>query len=108
MHLQSGTIVHSDEWSAYHRVQQLTSVAQHEVVNHSLNFVNPTTGVHTQHIESYWNRVKTKFKKMRGVHGTMFDSYLDEFMWQEQHAYDQTASMALHNLSIDISARYLL
>ena len=65
-HLRTSTIVYSDRWRAYSRVQQLPSVAQHGTVNQSLNFVDPTKGVHTQNIESYWNRVKTKFKRIRG------------------------------------------
>ena len=32
--------------------------------------------------ESYWNWVKTKFKRMKGVHENMLPSYLDEFMWR--------------------------
>ena len=42
-----------------------------------------TTGVHTQNIESYWNRVKKRFKSMKGVHSHQLASYLDEFMWRE-------------------------
>ena len=64
--LLSGTTVHSDSWAAYRSVQQLPAVSQLDMVNHSLNFVDPVTGVHTQNVESYWNRVKTKFKRMRG------------------------------------------
>ena len=104
IHLRSGTIVHSNECSAYSQAQQLPYVCKHEVVNHSLNFVDPTTGVHTQHIESYWNQVKTKFKRMKGVHTTMVDIHLDEFMWRERHG--QTASMALHNLCRHIADHY--
>ena len=48
-----------------------TTVSTHATVNDSLEFVNPVTGVHAQHVESYWNRVKTKFK---GVHDTMLSS----------------------------------
>ena len=84
-HLRSGTTVHSDQWAAYNRTQQLPSVATHNTVNHSLHFVDPATGVHTQNVESYWNRVKGKFKRMKGVHEDMLSSYLDEFMWREQH-----------------------
>ena len=75
-HVRSGTIVHSDEWAAYNHVQHLPSVGQHGVGNHSLHFVDPATSVQTQHAESYWNRVKMKFKRMKGVHETRLPSYL--------------------------------
>ena len=79
--------------AAYNRVQHLPPVAQHQTVNHSIEFVNSATGVHTQNIESYWNRVKTKIKRMKGVHDHMLSSYLDEFMWRERHG--RTASAAI-------------
>ena len=44
----------------------LGNVATHNVVNHPIDFVDPVTGVHTQNIESYWNRVKTKLKRLKG------------------------------------------
>ena len=103
-HLRSGTTVHSDQWAAYNSVQQMSVVATHSTVNHSLFFVDPTTGVHTQNIESYWNRVKGKFKRMKGVHEDMVDSYIDEFMWRERHG--RTASTAASSLFRDISLRY--
>jgi len=102
-HIRPGTIVQSDEWRAYNRVQQLNPVA-HQTVNHSITFVDPVTGVHTQNAESYWNRVKTKFKRMKGVHELMLSSYLDEFMWRERHG--KTASAALQSLCRDIALRY--
>ena len=88
-HTAPGTIVHSDDWAAYRRVQGLGNVAAHNVVNHSLHFVDPVTGVHTQHVESYWNRVKTKLKRMKGCHASQLPSYLDEFLWRER--YGKTA-----------------
>ncbi len=67
------TIIHSDDYSIYRTVVgRLPNVAQHRIVNYSLHFVDPVTGVHTQHIESYWNRVKLKFKRMRGVGSDQF------------------------------------
>ena len=71
-------------------------------MNHSVTFVDPTTGTHTQHVESYWNRVKVRYfyililqlsvvkntqiklKRMRGCHAEHLTAYLDEFMWRER------------------------
>ena len=55
-HSENGTIVHSDQWAAYRHVASIPQVARHETVNHSVHFVSPTR-VHTQHVESYWNRI---------------------------------------------------
>ena len=87
-HVAPGTEVHSDQWSAYNRVSSLPGIAGHSTVNHSLHFVDPVTDTHTQHIKSYWNRVKVNFKRMRGCHADQAPSYLDEFMWRERRGYD--------------------
>ena len=103
-HVVPGTIIHSDEWAAYNRVQRLSNVSSHDVVNHSVNFVAPSTGVHTQHVESYWNKVKTKLKRMKGCHGHQLPSYLDEFMWRER--YGTSTLLALQNIMMDIAVQY--
>ena len=36
-HTAPGTVIHSDEWAAYRRVQTLPTVSSHGVVNHSLH-----------------------------------------------------------------------
>ena len=99
-HVAPGTIIHSDEWAAYNRVQRLSNVSSNGIVNHSINFVEPTTGVHTQNVESYWHRVKTKLKRMKGCLGDQLPSYLDEFMWRERHG--TSALLALQNIMRDI------
>ena len=55
-HILPGTILWSDKSGAYNRVTTIPGVAGHQSVNHSLHFKDPTTGVHTNTIESYWNR----------------------------------------------------
>ncbi len=56
----------------------------HLTVNHSIHFVNPTTEVHTQNIENSWMRAKCKQKKLFGLHRTMLQSYLQEYMWRQE------------------------
>ena len=75
-----GTTMWSDEWTTYNTVSSLPNVAQHDTVNHSIEFVNPTTGMHTRNVESYWNRQKIKLKRMKGVVFSEIFSYLSQFM----------------------------
>ena len=102
-HVQPGTVIVSDEWRAYSNVGQLPNVAAHRTVNHSLNFVGPT-GIHTQNIESYWNRAKIRFKNMRGVSEDQLPTYLDEFMWRER--YGITKIDAFQNILAHITQQY--
>ena len=103
-HTAPGTTIHSDQWRAYDSVNTLPAVSTHEVVNHSLHFVGPAAGVHTQTVESYWNRVKTKLKRMKGCDGDQLPSYLDKFMWRERHG--KTGHEALHDMMRDIADQY--
>ena len=45
-HTLPNTVVHTDEWAAYGRMTSLPNITSHAVVNHSLHFVDPVTGVH--------------------------------------------------------------
>ena len=62
----------------------------HRTVNHSINFVEPITGVHTQNIESYWNVKKTLIKKMRGCQRKLLHWYLQEYMWRDRFDRNNT------------------
>ena len=71
-------------WAAYRNLSALSHVASHSTVNHSVELVAPS-GTHTQNIESYWNRVKMRIKRMKGCREFEISGYLDEFMWRERH-----------------------
>lgn len=79
-----GTTIHSDCWAAYLRISSDLGY-EHETVNHSLNFVNPETGVHTQNVESLWNRVKRKIKSMCGIRRDQLPGFLAETMFRSEH-----------------------
>ena len=80
-YVRPGSIIHSDEWRAYSNLQSLGY--KHDTVNHSLNFVSPQTGVHTQNVESYWSKNKLRVKKMKGIQRIYLQDYLYEFMWRD-------------------------
>ena len=54
---------------------------QYDVVDHQYNFVDPNTGVRTNHAEAMWQRAKAKFKSMfRPTDRDMVPDCLAEFM----------------------------
>jgi transposase-like protein len=54
--IEPGTTVISDCWAAYWDI--VSHGYTHRTVNHSISFVNPGTGDHTNTIESMWRHVK--------------------------------------------------
>lgn len=79
-----GTIIWSDQWAAYNNIAnlQVNPPYIHQVVNHSVNFVNPLTGACTNAVEGYWNRLKhkTRYAGCRDV----IPELIDEFMLRER------------------------
>ena len=91
-------------WAANNGVSALPGVASHETVSHSIQFINPVSGVHTNTIESYWNRyhnvpnsnrfiklyfavfrVKSLLKEIKGVRRENYQatwmSYVERAIW---------------------------
>ena len=83
-YIRPGTTVISDEWRAYLDIPTLGYT--HQTVNHSENFVDPSTGAHTQSVEGHWSCTKRMMRK-QGVMNTtsdLFPSYLLEFLWRRR------------------------
>ncbi|KAI4293382.1 hypothetical protein PAPHI01_2656, partial [Pancytospora philotis] len=78
-----GTTVASDMWRAYRNLSRKLGL-EHRMVNHSLNFVNPEDGTHTQTIESYWAKQKDRIREMKGLQRVKLAEYLVEFMWRDR------------------------
>ena len=62
----------------------------HQTVNHSINFINPMIGAHTQHRERAWKAAKERNKRHNGTHRGMIDSYMCEFMWRKRQEVNGT------------------
>ena len=77
-----GTCVMSDLWRAYDC--QNDEGFQHLTVNHSLNFVDPDTGAHTQNIEDTW-WVARRSLPQTGRSRDMIENYLLEFLWRRHY-----------------------
>ena len=82
--VRPGTTIHSDQWRAYGQIAENRDY-NHRTVNHTLHFVDPKTGVHTQNIESYWAKHKQRIKTMKGCRRKSLEGYLQEFMWMEKN-----------------------
>ena len=83
-YIRRGTTVISDEWRAYLDIPTLGYTNQ--TVNHSENFVDPSTGAHIQSVEGHWSCTKRMMHK-QGVMNTtsdLFPSYLLEFLWRRR------------------------
>jgi len=78
------TIIWSDEWRAYRNLNSYGFM--HETVNHSLNFINPISGVHTQSIESLWNKLKSRLKALMGLSNNSLKEHLKEWMYKDNIA----------------------
>ena len=63
-HVKRQSLVVSDEWRAYARLA--TEGYRHVRVNHSQNYVDPQTGLHTQNLERAWQTYKKEVWRMRG------------------------------------------
>lgn len=77
-----GTQIMSDCWRAYSGIGD--EGFTHFTVNHSVNFVDPETGAHTQNIERAWVEVRKQLPKFGGrkVH---YEGYLADVLFRRAY-----------------------
>ena len=74
--VKAGNIIHSDEWKTYRSLAD-NDAYYYATVCHKYNFVDPISGVHTQHVESYNNRLKREIgARKRFKHNTKRKTYI--------------------------------
>lgn len=82
-----GTVIHTDCWRAYDVLRQHENYT-HKTVNHSQNFVDPASGVHTQNIERLWREMRANIPRY-GTREYHYEHYLAEFMFKRYYDYDE-------------------
>ena len=92
------TTIMSDQWKAYERLDMHSF--NHVSVNHSVSFVNPVTGTHTNGIEGSWSAVKAKMRQIGGVKRIHYQAHLMEFCWRRMHRNDEVTSMTVSLLGM--------
>jgi transposase-like protein len=100
-HILPGSIVYTDMWKGYDGIYEAFGL-EHLVVNHSVEFVNKETGVHTNTIEGTWAGIKLRIPLRNRVLEGMTD-HLFEFIWRRCHKNDLWAAFlnALCDVSFD-------
>ena len=78
-----GKTIISDCWRAYDCLAH--HGFQHLRVNHSLNFVDPTTGAHTQNIERTWREVRDNIPTY-GRREEHMEGYLAEYYFKKKYS----------------------
>lgn len=85
-YIAAGSIIYSDCWKAYDQIDK--TIYQHGVVNHSKNFVDPDTGIHTQNIERLWRDIRGNIPRY-GRREYHFEYYLAEFAFKRTFDFDK-------------------
>lgn len=87
--VKPGTTVIRDEWAAYNCLPALADPNRvnmslvHLTVNHSINFVNPAASIHTQNIESAWQKVEHPLiRRGRKLTPRLATSHLARIWWE--------------------------
>jgi hypothetical protein len=70
-------------WSSYSGINEILNL-EHHTVNHSVNFKDPDTGVHTNTIEGLWNGIKLEIRA-RSRTRDLIDGHLMEFIWRKRN-----------------------
>ena len=99
-HVEPGTTIYSDLWRAYRNIDQKGYF--HGTVNHSYNFVDPDSGVHTNTIESNWRPLKNRIERGGVGQHVNFANHLYEYLWMRSHKDDDDIFMSFIKAITDV------
>lgn len=85
-YIAPGSIIYSDCWRAYNDLKNENYT--HQTVNHSENFVDPNTKVHTQNIERLWREMRANLPRF-GTREYHYQHYIAEFLFKRLYTFDK-------------------
>lgn len=85
-HVRQGSIIHTDLWKGYNFIDDC-AFYDHGTVNHSREFKNPDTNVHTNYVEGTNAGLKRTIP-VRSRVGNGIEEHLGEFVWRRTHEAD--------------------
>ena len=84
------------ERSLASKMKPCGGVYLHDVVIHEQNFVDPLhPEIHTQNVENMWMRAKRKLRRQFSMPRPLFVTYLEEFLWMQEHRNRQRRLLSL-------------
>ncbi|KAG0436694.1 hypothetical protein DMUE_4099 [Dictyocoela muelleri] len=90
-----GSIIHTDEWASYNSLSQEQQY-RHDKITHKFNFVDPKTGVQTQSVEAFNNKLKNFIKLQLGCKEENRGALLDYFLFLgnfRENAYEKAINL---------------
>ena len=95
--VRPGCIIHTDEWRACNEISKDGNY-EHGKIVHKYHFVDPETGVHTQHVESYNNKIKYQIKMAKGVPNDFRVKFITEFIFFDSFKENVFSKIVKNNL----------
>jgi len=81
-YVKKGTTIYTDLWKGYNNLKNIGY--KHKTVNHSKNFKDPITGVHTNTIKGTWNELKQSIiPRHRNKKDILL--FLKEYQWRKKN-----------------------
>lgn len=81
-HVWENSTIITDCWKAYEGLDE--SKWRHLTVNHSQNFVDPSSGAHTQSIENTWWQLKRNLPSTHAGRGGNLMLHFAQYLWQRK------------------------
>ena len=84
--IKPNSVIISDSWKAYDKIEDIPGYGYvHYQVNHSKNYVDPTSGACTNTIEAKWGGLKKAIPRQGFRADHVLQEYLAEQMWRNSN-----------------------